>query len=314
MKRILVTGASGFIGSHAIQPLVKRGYEVHVASSSTDALLASTAGIESVHSLDLLEPGAARGLIEAVRPSHLLHLAWIVKPGELITSVENLDWVTASLALMRAFRDADGQRFVGVGSCYEYDWSYGYCSESLTPTTPDTLYGASKNAFRALAEAYGVEQGLKFAWARIFFLYGPRENPNRLASSVILSLLEGREAKSSHGLQIRDYMHVQDAADGVVTLLDSEETGAFNIASGVALRIRDLVETIGRETGAEQLLRIGALPARKNDTPLVVADTQKATEVLGFTPRFDLESGLRDTIEWWKQQLEKKNEPGEAGR
>jgi nucleoside-diphosphate-sugar epimerase len=264
------------------------------------------------HQADLLNPAEGRKLIARVAPTHLLHLAWIVKPGELITSIENLDWVVASLNLMRAFHESGGSRFVGVGSCYEYDWEYGYCSEALTPTVPNTLYGASKNAFRELGETYGLAHGLGFAWARLFFLYGPNENPNRLASSVILSLLQGREAKSSHGLQVRDYMHVQDAADGIATLLDSAETGAFNIASGEAIRIRDIVETIGTEIGARELLRIGALPARANDTSLVVADVSKATRQLEFKPQFDLASGMENTVAWWRKQLEEKATHGKG--
>ncbi len=305
IKRVLVTGASGFIGRHVIAPLRERGYEIHLTSSRAGADIDGIEGVSQVHVADLLDADQSRALMGAVKPSHLLHLAWIVKPGELIASVENLDWISASLSLLRSFHEAGGQRFVGVGSCYEYDWAYGYCSEELTPTNPDTLYGASKNAFRQVAEEYGRTHDLDFAWARVFFLYGPHENPNRLASSLILSLLRRQEAKSSHGLQIRDYMHVQDAADGIATLLDSAETGAFNIATGQAPRIRDIVETIGREAGAEELLRIGVLPARKNDTALVVADTQKASDRLGFTPRFDLLGGLRHTISWWKAELER---------
>lgn len=305
IKRVLVTGASGFIGRHVIAPLRERGYEIHLTSSRAGADIDGIEGVSQVHVADLLDADQSRALVDAVKPSHLLHLAWIVKPGELIASVENLDWINASLSLLRSFHEAGGQRFVGVGSCYEYDWAYGYCSEELTPTNPDTLYGASKNAFRQVAEEYGRTHDLDFAWARVFFLYGPHENPNRLASSLILSLLRGQEAKSSHGLQIRDYMHVQDAADGIATLLDSAETGAFNVATGQAPRIRDIVEIVGRETGAEELLRIGVLPARKNDTALVVADTQKASDRLGFTPRFDLLGGLRHTISWWKAELER---------
>lgn len=302
MKRVLVTGATGFIGSHTLMPLIERGFEVHATSIAGDPRLSGLPRQVTCHEADLLDATHARDLVARVQPTHLLHMAWIVKPGELITSPENFDWVVASLALIRAFHEQGGQRVVCTGSCYEYDWRYGFCTEGLTPTSPDTTYGATKNALRELLEAYGRDQGLSNAWARLFFLYGPNENPNRLASSVILSLLRGEEAKSSHGLQIRDYIHVQDAADGVVALLDSEATGPFNIASGAATRIRDIVTTIAAEVGAPELLKIGALPARKNDTALVVADIEKATEQLGFAPKFDLASGIRQTVDWWRSQ------------
>ena len=299
-KRVLVTGASGFIGSHTLQPLLDRGYEVHVASF--DDGRTGDASLKDVHRhpVDLLDQAATQALLESIRPSHLLHLAWIVEPGELIGSPKNLDWVVASIGLVRSFRDCGGERVVCCGSCYEYDWRYGYCNEELTPTSPDTLYGSAKNGLRQILESYAVNSNMGFGWGRVFFLYGPRENPRRLVSSVIRALLAGEEAKSSHGLQIRDYMHVQDVASGLVALLDSDHDGAVNIASGEAIRIRDIVEMIGQEVGRPDLVKIGVLPARSNDAPLVVADTTKAITGIGFSPEYDLRNGIRRTIEWWR--------------
>ena len=299
VNRVLVTGATGFIGCHTIRPLIDRGFEVHVVSGQSNPRWPDTVPKEQRHSADLLDPAKVEALIASVQPSHLLHLAWFVKPGELIGSTMNLDWTVASLGILRTFKKHGGRRFIGVGSCYENDWEFGYCSERLTPVRPNTLYGASKNAFRECAEAYCAISELQFAWARIFFLYGPNENEKRLVPSIILSLLNGDEAKSSHGLQVRDYMHVQDAANGIANLVESHETGCFNIASGRAHQIRDIVITIGEELGACDLLKIGAIPARPNDAPMVVADIGKAISKLGFAPEFGLDDGIRHTIEWW---------------
>src|SRR6266849_2205838 len=259
LRRVLLTGASGFIGLHCIQPLIQRGFEV-VGTYRTSQPLAIE-GVRWVRA-ELLQGDTARRLIDEAAPSHLLHLAWYVEPGKMIGHTDNLSWVSASVELLRRFQECGGVRCVVGGSCYEYDWRYGYCSEELTPRKPDTLYGAAKNGLAEALLGYWTATGLSGAWARMFFLYGPHENQRRLVPSIILSLLRGMPAQSSHGEQIRDYMHVQDVARGLVALLDSSARGAYNLASGRATAIRTIVETLGELTGRTDLLRMGAIPAR----------------------------------------------------
>lgn len=297
MKRVLLTGASGFIGQHCIAPLLQCGYEVHAVSRLPPRRPSGAAW----HAVDLLDPEAVRFLVDTVRPTHLLHLAWYVVPGKLITAPENFDWVTASFELVRRFAEAGGTRLAVCGSGYEYDWSYGYCTEGLTPCQPDTVYGACKHALHEMVRSYAAGRPLSTAWPRVFFLYGPQEHPQRLVSSVIQALLRGQPAACSHGRQIRDYLHVQDVADGLVAVLDAAVQGAINVSSGRATTLREIVLTAGRLVGRPELVHLGALPARANDVPLVVgANTRLAG--LGWEPRYDLECGLRQTIDWWREE------------
>jgi nucleoside-diphosphate-sugar epimerase len=130
-----------------------------------------------------------------------------------------------------------------------------------------------------------------------------------LVSSVILALLRGEVAKSSHGVFVRDYMHVQDVADAVVALFASTAQGAYNIASGAAVTIRDIVLQLGKITGRSDLLQIGALPARANDVPLLLGDGRRMLADVGWKPKMDLETGLTATVAWWREQLSKPSEP-----
>lgn len=308
-RRVLVTGASGFIGRHCVRPLVERGYEV-VATHRGEIAAREAAVAPGVRWLrtDLLEPGAVPQLLSEARASHLLHLAWTVEPGKMITDPANLAWLRSSLELIQRFHESGGQRAVVGGSCYEYDWRYGYCNEQLTPRAPDTLYGAAKNGLHEAMMGYAAAVGLSAAWGRMFFLFGPGEHPRRLVPSVVLSLLRGEPALSSHGLQIRDYMHVQDVADGMVALLDSSARGAYNIASGQATTIATIVKALGEFTGRPDLLRLGALPPRANDAPLVVGDPGAAKHDFGWQATIPLHEGLASTVQWWRDQ------PGQLAR
>ncbi len=304
-RRVLLTGATGFIGSHCIEPLRRRGYEV-VATYNVRQPPARE-GVRWVQA-DLLQTGAAERLVAEARASHLFHLAWYVEPGKMIASPDNLDWSRASIDLFRRFHTAGGERCVIGGSCYEYDWRYGYCNEQLTPRQPDTLYGAAKQGLAETLLGYCAATGLSGAWGRMFFLYGPNENPRRLVPSVILSLLKGQEAQASHGRQVRDYMHVQDVADGMVALLDSAARGGYNIASGQATTIVSIVQALGELTGRGDLLRIGAIPARANDAPLVLGDPAAAKRDFGWEAAIPLREGLASTLDWWREELEERAE------
>ena len=134
----------------------------------------------------------------------------------------------------------------------------------------------------------------------MFFLYGPHEHPDRLVSSVIRSLLAGQPARTSHGRQVRDYLFADDVASAFVRLLESDVRGPINIASGEAIVLRDIVTRIGVIMGREDLLQIGAIPAAPTDTPLVVADTTRLFSELQWKPEWDLERGLRASIDWWR--------------
>ena len=281
MKRVLVTGASGFIGRHAVPHLEARGFEVHAPDRKT---------------VNLLDEAAQKALIESVRPTHLLHLAWDVTPGKYWTSLTNMDWVCASLGLFRHFAANGGQRWVGAGTCAEYDWSCGpVLSEDRTPRKPASLYGASKLSLGLLQEHMARELDVSFAWGRIFYLYGPYEASGRLVPSLISSLLAGQSAVCRQDHLRRDMLHVDDVARAFVEVLDSRFEGPVNIGTGESVGLGKVAEVIAEACGHPELLELGGGRFPSSDPLEITADVNKLRS-LGFTPRYSLEEGIRQTV------------------
>ncbi|MCW9706756.1 NAD-dependent epimerase/dehydratase family protein [Fodinibius salsisoli] len=301
MEKILLTGATGFIGRHTIPILREQGYDVHGITSK-----GNTTGLEDTatwHSVDLLDAGQVNKLCREIQADSLMHLAWYDNLKDRMTSEKNVEWVEATLHLARAFAVNGGKRFVMGGSCTEYDWQYGYCNENRTPTVPQSIYGECKASVHKILEKYSQKMGFSYASGRIFFVYGPYEEENRLVAYAIRSLIMKQQANFSHGNQMRDYLHVADVADALVSILSSDISGAINIGSGRAVKLREIVDLVGTKLNGLDLLEYGPVES-KFDSPVVMADITKLRDEVGWTPKYDLESGIGDTINWWKTKLE----------
>lgn len=279
-------------------PLLKRGFEVHAAYVGPPLDIADVVWNEC----DLLDESAVRALVGRIRPSHLLHFAWNVEHGKYWTSPHNVEWLASSLRLIQLFQEFGGERVVGVGTCAEYEWGTTRCVELETPLKPASLYGVSKNALRQVAESFAQTTGLEFAWGRIFLPFGPDEHGARLIPSVTRSLVRGEVAECSAGSHIRDFLYVNDVADAFAALADSTAQGPFNIASGAPVSVKEVVQSLARLAGRSDLLRLGALPERAGDPPVLVADTTRLRVELGWKPKSSLEEALADTVAWWRSQ------------
>lgn len=292
-KRILVTGAGGFLGRHCVAALADAGHEVIALGREPAGF---PAGIEALR-CDLLDARSRQDAIAAAAAGAecLIHFAWHADPRDRWVTPRNLDWIAASLALAQEFAAAGGRRFVFVGSCAEYDWSHATLSEHDTPLRPATLYGAAKAATGMALGAAAGALGLTFAWPRVFFCYGPGEPRGRLVPDLIAGLSKGERVACTDGEQRRDFMHAADIGRAIAEIALSEWQGPINVASGQAIPVRRLIAEVADALGKPDLVDLGAIARPANDPALLAADTVRL-EALGFVPRFDLESGIADTI------------------
>jgi nucleoside-diphosphate-sugar epimerase len=289
MTRVLITGATGFIGRHCLEQLLAEGHEIHAVSRRPPQ---STADPMRWHAADLREPEAAQGLIGEVRPSHLLHLAWETTPRLYAASLENLRWLSAGTAMLAAFGECGGRQFVGAGSSAEYGDSPEAHVEDDTPIRPATVYGKCKAAFWLAAQAAAQHYQFAASWGRIFLAYGPGDPPQRLIPTVLGALSDRRPVAMTHGRQLRDFIYAPDVADLLVRLLFSEETGTFNVATGRATPVGAVVEYLADRIGGHGLLRIGALEPPPDDPAVLVADMTRVRTRLGWSEPTAIEEGL----------------------
>jgi nucleoside-diphosphate-sugar epimerase len=203
--------------------------------------------------------------------------------------------------MLRSFNEFNGERATFVGTCAEYDWSYGFCSENITPLRPATLYGVCKNSLREVSESFCKQNDISSSWGRVFFLFGPNERRGRLVPSIVLSLLKNARVDVTLGTQMRDFLYSKDVGSALVALLCSNVTGAVNIGSGVPITIHEIADKIGVKLGKSELINYGGIETPKDEPSLILADNRRLDQEVGWKPRYTLDGGLEETIAWWEK-------------
>jgi len=267
VTRFLVTGASGFIGSAVMRRLAADGHEA----------IALTADLLAGDLPDLPSIGA----------THCVHAAWYTNHADYLTNPINRAWVAASLRLAAAFPG----RFVGLGTCLEYDVARaaGQLGED-SPVRPHTLYARSKlDLLDALAE-----RGSDFAWARIFFVYGPGDREGRLIPQMIERFARGEAAGPACGGLRRDYVYVDDLAGQIVRIATSDARGPVNTGTGEAPTLSEIYAAAAAAFGRPDLA-----PANSEtggQPPLVQADLTRFRDLVGDPQARSIAGGLRAMI------------------
>ncbi|MCA9025122.1 MAG: NAD(P)-dependent oxidoreductase [Planctomycetaceae bacterium] len=294
MTRLLITGATGFIGKACVPLLIEAGYEVHAVSRH---IVGEKESAMQWHRGDLLSAAGIEGIIQQVRPSHCLHLAWTTEPGVFWTSPENLDWLRASVRLAQAILDNGGERLVVAGSCTEYMQGHPECDEDSLELTPHTLYSRCKHSLHLVLDSWAQQTGCQFAWGRVFYPYGPEQESSRIVPSTIAALLNQQQATCRTPHQVNDFIHVQDVAEAFVRLLDSEAQGCFNISTGTGHSVLETLETVASVLECPELIdpNLGLVDS-DSLLPQWVGDPARLRDECDWRPRFDLRQGIEHTI------------------
>jgi nucleoside-diphosphate-sugar epimerase len=287
--RVLLTGATGFLGQSVARKLREVGVD-----TVTIGRRHPSDNQEHIQA-DLLNTEDHSSLVNQAGASHLIHLAWYAEHGKYWSSPLNIDWIKATVSLVKAFCESGGQHITISGTCAEYDWSYGYCTEDITPTNPKTVYGSCKDTTRIICQDICFEYDVPLAWGRVFFPFGKGEPETRLFPSLAAVFRNDRPKFGVNSDSYRDLLHVSDAANALVTLSTKQATGCVNISSGEAVRIRDVVSTMAQLMSSEFTEILNMAPVRTAE-PIFLVGNNDRLKNLGWHKTISLVDGLKDFL------------------
>jgi nucleoside-diphosphate-sugar epimerase len=292
LKKVMVTGASGFLGRAIIEKTYK-SYEVYAVVSGRHPVHFP----EAVHIIetDLLDMKNCEQIMKVVRPEVFLHYAWDVQESDFEVSVNNIIWLEVSLCLLRYFVANGGKRVIFAGTGSEYGISNGKWKEQdAIASASMSLYGESKRAFAIIMKNYCFAHHVEYVDVRYFSVYGEGDNRRyAVITKTILSLRNSELVVCKYPDNIWDYIYIQDAVDATIKLIESNYCGTVNICSGIPHRMGDVFGIIARELGKESLI---SFEYNNGCQRIFVGDTSIMEQELGYKCKTSFEVGVKKVI------------------
>ena len=308
LNKVLITGATGFIGSHLTRRLIEGGFEVGIIKRErSDAWqIKDLLNKIVVYDVDLRDTQEVSKAVSHFRPGVIFHLAtyYAVEHESQEVSLMIDTNVLGTVNLLEASKESMVKLFVNTSSCFVYKESE-YKLRENDDLSPLNLYALTKIQAEEACTFYAKKYGLKIITFRLFPPYGPADHERRLIPHVIKTLLDGERLKLTTGRQWWDFVYVDDIVDAYFKLLSVPDLPPkheiFNIGSGDAVSVREVVSRIKEIVGSELEPDWGAIPHRKNEVWFTCADMSKTENFLGWQPKIQiLEEGLEQTVKWYK--------------
>jgi UDP-glucose 4-epimerase len=310
--KVLVTGGTGFIGSHLVRRLVNDGVEVHTVTSTVSSVvpprLVEVNDQITLHEANLCDRSALDRLAEHIRPTHVFHLGAFTHVGKSWGRVDECVQtnVQGTVNLLQALDRVGYERFVNVGTSEIYgDVDVPFREDG--PVRPISPYAVSKHAGEEFCRMFHEGRGWPIVRVRPFNAYGPMQSPDRVIPEIIVRGLRHQTLKMTQGRQTREFNYVEDLVDGLVraATVDGIDGELFNLGHGEEVTMRDLAETVLDVVQTTVRPEYGGLPDRPTEIWRMYADATKAREGLGWEPRWSLREGLATTVAWYRAELER---------
>lgn len=307
-KKVLVTGAAGFIGSHLVRRLINEGYDVIIQKRKGTDIHRIEDIIQDVQVLefDVRDYSSVNAAIEQSKPDVVIHLVTYYAVNHDSSDVEDMvdTNVKGMINILEACRKTSVKRVVNTSTCFVYR----SCNRPLVEDDyleASNLYALTKIQAEQACSFFAEEYGMQILTLRLFPPYGPSDNPRRLLPYVIKTLKEGGSPRLTSGSQKWDFVYVEDIADAYVKAIEGpiKVAGheAINIGTGQPTSVKEAVGVVHEIMGSEVSLEWGGVPHRSNEIWFNSADASKAARLLGWKPRTCLRDGLSKTVDWFVQ-------------
>jgi nucleoside-diphosphate-sugar epimerase len=311
-RRVLITGAAGFIGSHLTRRLAADGAEVHALTSDVSSVypprLLDLREQITLHEGNVCDRSAMDVLVRNVRPQVVFHLAAYTHVGKSWQRVDECIQtnVQGTVNLLQALDETGYDRFVYTGTSEIYG-DIGVPFQEDAAVNPISPYSVSKYAGERYCRMFHQGHGWPVVMLRPFNAYGPAQSPDRIVPEIIVRALRRQPLKMTTGRQTREFNYVEDLVDGFVLAghVEGIEGTVINIGGGEEVAIRDLATTILDLMGNPVEAELGALPDRPTEIWRMFCDSTRARELLGWQPAHTLADGLARTIEWYRAELDR---------
>lgn len=287
MKKVILTGGTGLIGTQTIPCLLNAGFKVYVMTMGDEV---STDNVTYIKA-NLFDKNAVDKMFSDVQPEYLLHYAWL--STGLFNDNMNFDFLTSSIDMLKSFHKYGGKRVVMAGTYAEYGYHNDTLKETM-PAEPINIYSQCKDFVHKIAEVYCHNNNISFGWGRIFSAFGKEKDPRRLTSDVINHLSANQEVVIRSGSLIRDYIYTKDIAAAFVKFLDSNVEGVVNICTGKDTSIHDYVMKIAQAMGKENLVVFNEQASPQQIR--VVGDSTRLNKEVGFVPQYTIEEAIKEIL------------------
>lgn len=302
-KVVLLTGITGFLGSHIAEYLSKNYIVVGLIRNSSELWRCEEIKNENIKLVNTDDHGY-RQQLEAMAPGFLIHCAWGgVAAGDRDDWSSQVKNVGFTYNFLQLAKDLGIKCFIGLGSQAEYGTFSGSVDETHN-CKPLSAYGAAKLATSIIVESFCTQNDLNWYWLRIFPMYGTREGLTWFIPSVIKNALENADMELTGCEQKYGYLYVKEFCRAIEKVLQSgNHPGVYNLAANSSIRLRDVIEMIINKTKTTGSFKFGALPYRKNQVMHMEGNSEKFFNTFDFLPVSDFETNMEELIQYYKLKL-----------